>query len=39
MCHGEKSSAWGSERVRDSRALTVTPAGRGGLMEAFALSV
>jgi len=27
------------ERVRDSRALTVTPAGRDGLMEFFALSV
>jgi DNA-binding transcriptional ArsR family regulator len=27
------------ERVRDSRALAITPAGRRGLMEAFALSV
>ena len=27
------------ERVRDSRALTITPAGRRGLMESFALSV
>ena len=27
------------ERMRDSRALTITPAGRKGLMEAFALSV
>jgi DNA-binding transcriptional ArsR family regulator len=27
------------ERVRDSRALTITPAGRRGFMEAFALSV
>jgi hypothetical protein len=25
--------------VRDSRALTITPAGRRGFMEAFALSV
>jgi DNA-binding transcriptional ArsR family regulator len=27
------------ERVRDSRALTITPAGRRGLMDCFALSV
>jgi hypothetical protein len=27
------------ERVRDSRALTITPAGRRGFMEAFELSV
>jgi DNA-binding transcriptional ArsR family regulator len=27
------------ERVRDSRALTITPAGRRGLMDSFALSV
>jgi hypothetical protein len=27
------------ERVRDSRALTITPAGRSGLMDRFALSV
>ncbi len=27
------------ERVRDSRALTITPAGRRGLMDTFALSV
>jgi DNA-binding transcriptional ArsR family regulator len=27
------------DRVRDSRALTITPAGRRGFMEAFALSV
>jgi hypothetical protein len=27
------------ERVRDSRALTITPAGRRALMEVFALSI
>jgi hypothetical protein len=27
------------ERVRDGRALTITPAGRRGLMEAFSLQV
>jgi hypothetical protein len=27
------------ERVRDSRALTITPAGRRSLMEIFALSI
>jgi hypothetical protein len=27
------------ERARDSRALTITPAGRHGLMEQFALSI
>jgi len=27
------------ERVRDSRALAITPAGRGGLLEAFGLAV
>jgi hypothetical protein len=27
------------ERVRDSRALNITPTGRRGFMEAFALSV
>jgi hypothetical protein len=27
------------ERVRDSRALTITTAGRRGLMETFALSI
>jgi hypothetical protein len=27
------------ERVRDSRALTITPAGRRGLLDSLALSV
>jgi len=27
------------ERVRDSRALTITPAGRRALMEVFTLSI
>jgi hypothetical protein len=27
------------ERVRDSRALTITPAGRRGLMQVFSLSL